>query len=308
MKDTPHQPSLMTSRCTMSEQKRRKRNRRDDHPPAMVLTKRDKQIIEMVYQCRVLRQDQIHALFFGASTSASQRRLALLFHHGFLTRVFLTVRASYMLSPALYMLDKRGAELLRMEFGYDDIAWTTKSNDVGQPFLEHTLAINDVRVAVMLACRQTKDFVLLDWRSEAQMKADYDRVTITPPKGRAAHISLIPDSFFVVQTPQGKAPFFLEVDRGTETTGRFQTKILAYQAYIQSGAYQQRYGFKSIRVLTTAPSLKRLEGLKIVTESAGGGQRYWFAVQGDISVQSALHEPIWWVAGQLVQVPLFTPA
>lgn len=271
----------------------------------MVLTARDRQIIEMVYQCRVLRQDQIHALFFGASTSSSQRRLALLFHHGFLTRVFLTARASYMLSPALYMLDKRGAELLRMEFGYDDIAWTTKSNDVGQQFLEHTLAINDVRVAVTLACRQLDGFELLEWRSEAQMKASYDRVTITPPKGRSEHISLIPDSFFVVQTPQGKAPFFLEVDRGTETTGRFQKKIFAYQGYIKSGAYQQRYGFKSIRVLTTAPSLKRLEGLKTVTESAGGGQRYWFAIHRDISSRSILHRAVWWVAGQAsLSVPL----
>lgn len=240
----------------MSEQpKRRKRNRRDDTPPAMILTARDRQIVEMVYQCRVLRQDQIHALFFGTSTSASQRRLALLYHHGFLTRVFLTARASYMLSPALYMLDKRGAELLRMEFGYDDIAWTSKSNDVGQQFLEHTLAINDVRVAFTLACRQREGFEVIEWRSEAQMKASYDRVTITPPKGRSELISLIPDSFFVVQTPQGKAPFFLEVDRGTETTGRFQTKIFAYQEYIKSGAYQQRYGFKSIRVLTTVPSI-----------------------------------------------------
>ncbi len=292
----------------MSEQpKRRKRNRRDDTPPAMVLTVRDRQIVEMVYQCRVLRQDQIHALFFGTSTSASQRRLALLFHHGFLTRVFLTARASYMLSPALYMLDKRGAELLRMEFGYDDIAWTSKSNDVGQQFLEHTLAINDVRVAFTLACRQLKGFEVLEWRSEAQMKASYDRVTITPPKGRSELISLIPDSFFVVQTPQGKAPFFLEVDRGTETTGRFQTKIFAYQEYIKSGAYQQRYGFKSIRVLTTVPSIKRLEGLKSVTEKAGGEQRYWFAVQSDISSQSVLYEDIWWVAGQSDQAPLFTP-
>lgn len=273
----------------------------------MILTARDRQIVEMVYQCRVLRQDQIHALFFGASTSASQRRLALLFHHGFLTRVFLTARASYMLSPALYMLDKRGAELLRMEFGYDDLAWTTKSNDVGQQFLEHTLAINDVRVAVTLGCRQIAGFELLEWRSEAQMKVSYDRVTITPPKERSEHISLIPDSFFVVQTPQGKAPFFLEVDRGTETTGRFQNKIFAYQAYVQSGAYQQRYGFKSIRVLTTVPSLKRLEGLKTVTERAGGGQRYWFAVQSDISAQSVLHKAIWQVAGQPQQSPLFTP-
>lgn len=276
----------------MSEQTRRKRNRRDENPPPMILTERDRRIVEAVYQCRVLRQDQIHALFFGASKAASQRRLALLYHHGFLTRVFLTVRASYMLSPALYMLDKRGAELLRSEMGYDDITWTSKSHDVGQPFLEHTLAINDVRVAVTIACR-THDYSLLDWRSEADLKGSYDRVTIQERSGSKELVSLIPDSFFVAQTPKGKAPFFLEVDRGTETTTRFQSKIRAYQAYVQTGAYEKRYGYKSVRVLTVAFSQKRLESLKTVTGEVGGKERYWFALHGEITPQSVFHASIW---------------
>lgn len=271
---------------------RRKRNRRDDNPPPMVLTERDKAIVEAVYRCRVLRQDQIHVLFFGASKAASQRRLALLYHHGFLTRVFLTVRASYLLSPALYLLDRRGAELLRSERGYDDITWTSKTHDVGQPFLEHTLAINDVRVAVTVACR-AHGYSLLDWRSEADLKGSYDRVPIQEQDGRNQVISLIPDSFFVVQTPQGKAPFFLEVDRGTETTSRFQSKIRAYQAYVQSGGYEKRYGYKSVRVLTTAFSTKRLESLKAVTGTVGGKERYWFALQGEITSQSVFDAPIW---------------
>lgn len=281
----------------MSEQTpRRKRNRRDAAPPPMILTERDKQIVEAVYQCRVLRQDQIHTLFFGASKAASQRRLALLYHHGFLTRVFLTVRASYMLSPALYMLDRRGAELLRSELGYDDISWTSKSHDVGQPFLEHTLAINDVRIAVTLACR-IHGYTLLEWRSEADLKGSYDRVVIQDKSGRKEDVSLIPDSFFVVQTAKGKAPFFVEVDRGTETTGRFQSKIRAYQSYILSGAYEKRYGYKGIRVLTIAFSQKRLDNLRTVTQDVGGKERYWFALHGEITPQSVLDDTIWSVAG-----------
>lgn len=289
----------------MSDQPiRRKRNQRDANPPPMILTERDKRIVEAVYQCRVLRQDQIHTLFFGASKAASQRRLALLYHHGFLTRVFLTVRASYMLSPALYMLDKRGAELLRSELGYDDIAWTSKSHEVGQPFLEHTLAINDVRVAVTIACR-THGYTLLEWRSEADLKGDYDRVTIQQRNGSKQLVSLIPDSFFALHTPKGKAPFFLEVDRGTETTGRFQDKIRAYQAYVQTGAYEKRYGYKSVRVLTVAFSQKRLESLKTVTEEVGGKERYWFALHPEMTPQSVFDEPIWMTAGSDIPMSLF---
>lgn len=283
---------------------RRKRNKRDDHPPPMLLTERDRQIVEMVYQCRVLRQDQIHGLFFGASKAASQRRLALLYHHGFLTRLFLTVRASYLLSPALYMLDKRGAELLRSERGYDDITWTSKTLDVGQQFLEHTLAINDVRVAITLACRSA-GYALVEWRSEADLKGKYDRVGIQQRDGSKETLSLIPDSFFVIQTPRGKAPFFLEMDRGTETTSRFQTKIRAYQAYVQSGMYEQRYGYKSVRILTVVLSEKRLESLKNVTEAVGGKERYWFALHGEITPQSVFHTPLWRAAGSDSSLPLF---
>lgn len=270
----------------------------------MILTERDKQIVEAVYHCRVLRQDQIHTLFFGASKAASQRRLALLYHHGFLTRVFLTVRASYMLSPALYMLDRRGAELLRSELGYDHITWTSKSRDVGQPFLEHTLAINDIRVAVTVACR-AHGYSLLDWRSEADLKGSYDRVSIQERSGGKQLVSLIPDSFFVVQTPKGKAPFFLEVDRGTETTTRFQSKIRAYQAYVQSGAYEKRYGYKSVRVLTVAFSQKRRESLKMVTGEVGGKERYWFALHGEITPKSVFDAPLWTTAGSEERISLF---
>lgn len=270
----------------------------------MILTERDKRIVEAVYQCRVLRQDQIHRLFFGTSKAASQRRLALLYHHGFLNRVFLTVRASYMLSPALYMLDRRGAELLRSELGYDDLTWKSKSHDVGQPFLEHTLAINDVRVAATIASKK-HGYSLLTWRSEADLKAEYDRVVIQEKNSGKQLVSLIPDSFFVVETTRGKSPFFLEVDRGTETTGRFQTKVRAYQAYVQSGAYEKRYGYKSIRVLTVTFSRKRLDSLKSATGEAGGKERYWFALHSDIHSYTLFDEPIWSIAGDTSQRTLF---
>ncbi len=66
----------------VEHQRRRKRHVRDENPEPMLVTERDVRIIEAVYQCRVLRQDQLHRLFFGSATSASQRRLMLLFQHG----------------------------------------------------------------------------------------------------------------------------------------------------------------------------------------------------------------------------------
>ncbi len=273
--------------------KRRRRDERDPHPPRMVLTKRDKAVIQTVYECRVLRQDQLQALFFGSQTSA-QRRLALLFHHGYLARQFLLVRGGIMNSRILYLLDRRGEELLRAEWGLEDVGWNRSHNEVSNDFIEHALAINDFRVAVTLACREF-EYRLLDWHSEWQVKQDYDRVRL---HGRGRPIAVVPDSYFALETPRGKTHFLLELDRGTMTTKRFRTKIEAYIAYYRSGGYERRYKTRSLRMLTVTLSKGRLDSLKKVTEEAGGKTWFWFGVLDELTPDTVLDAPVWHVAGQ----------
>jgi hypothetical protein len=286
---------------------RRKRNVRDSAPPPMELTGRDMQIIEAVYQYRLLRQDQLHTLFFGASKAASQRRLALLYHHGFLDRTFLSVRASYLLSPAIYLIDKRGIELLRGELGYEIARWQSEDKRIGQQFLEHTLAVNDVRVAITLAARQL-GYELLTWKSEAELKVDFDRVPLKDAFGKKQAVSLIPDGYFVLDTPLGKAHFFLELDRGTMTTKRFAAKIAAYTTYYRSGAYEQRYKTRSLRVLTVTLSEGRLVHLKKAAETVGADARFWFATHAQVTVQQVLSRSIWQIAGNEASMPLIAPS
>jgi hypothetical protein len=50
----------------------------------------------------------------------------------------LTVRASYLLSQALYVLDKRGTEVLRAERGMDGVKLHANTKELSQQFLEHT--------------------------------------------------------------------------------------------------------------------------------------------------------------------------
>src|SRR5258708_39691078 len=105
---------------------RRRRDQRVMNPSPMQLTTRDKAIIRAICDYRVLRQDQIQILFFGANPGArarAQKRLVKLFDHKYLARFFLPSRGGLMSSPVLYGLDKRGAELLQGEFGYDDLHW-----------------------------------------------------------------------------------------------------------------------------------------------------------------------------------------
>jgi hypothetical protein len=284
--------------------KRRKRDERQTTPSPMKLTTRDKEVVRAVHEYRVLRQDQIEALLFPHKASA-QRRLVKLYDYGFLERHFLPTRGGLMNSPILYSLDKRGIELLRAEFGYEDLNWYPSSKALKDDFLEHTMAINEVRVVVTLACRRL-GYQLLTWKGEGELKADYDRVAI-PVKGARREVSLIPDSYFVLDTPHGQAHFFLELDRGTMTTARFQTKIAAYISYQRSGAYERRYNTRSLRVLTVTLGPQRLANLKHLTEATGGQQWFWFAVLSDLNAEHVLSAPVWQLASWKGQAALIEP-
>src|SRR5258708_843191 len=210
---------------------RRRRDQRVANPVPMRLTDRDKQIILAVWLYRVLGQIQIQILFFR-SKNTCQRTLARLYLHGFLQRVFWPVVTGS--PPTLYVLDKKGVDLLKSEFGYDDLRWYPTSRILKGGFLEHTNAINDFRIAVTLAAQQC-GYALEIWKNESELKAQYDYVRIQTRFG-LKKTSVIPDGFFLLSSgPQSKARFFLELDRGTETTERFQTKVKAYIAYRESG-------------------------------------------------------------------------
>lgn len=280
------------------------RSRRANNPPSMRLMPRDLEILSAVAEYRILRQDQIQTLFFG-SKSTAQYRLSHLYQHGFLSRHFLPVQGGW--SPTLYTLDTRGREVLRVEYG--DAAPTDKASirDLKQEFLEHTLALNDVRIAFSLACR-APGLTLTTWLDEATLKVNYDRVAIRYPNGKRATVSLIPDSYCVIQTPQGTARFFIELDRGTMTTQRFAAKVLAYFAFVESGHYQQRYQSRSLRVLTITLSQKRLMNLKQVTEAVHGTQLFWFGKLSEIKAQDVFRSSLWRIAGREGVHLLIAPA
>jgi len=259
----------------------------------MRLTERDLDVIEAVHYYRVLKQNQLEALFFGSRATA-QFRLEKLYDHGFLDRKFLPVALGAGRSPTLYVLDRRGAELLRAERGYDNLTFYHTSKDLSAQFLDHTLAINDIMVAVVCGCRR-HGFQLEIWRGENQIKGDYDRVTIRGPN-RLEEAPILPDSYFTVVAQQRRHHFFLEVDRGTMPSARFRVKVLAYLAYHRSGGYERRYGTQSLRILTVVPGEKRLAQLQQATEAAGGNNRFWFTTAEYMTETAILTAPVWQLA------------
>lgn len=275
----------------MTDQKRMRRDKRSEAPPKMRLTQRDIEILQAVAEFRVMRQDQIQALFFK-SRSTAQFRLSHLYQHKFLDRHFLPVYTGS--SPTLYTLDRRGFSVLRAELGM--VRMPSWDPDTGLDFFAHTMALNDFRIAVMIACRKD-GFSLTQWLGESSLKSNYDRVTITDTKGKSHVVSLIPDSYFRIETPNGRGSFFLEIDMGTMTLGRFQNKIRAYVAYLRNRIYEARYQTKSLRILTVANNEARCANLKVAAEGLGAERLFWFADKSKITPETVLHSPIWHIAG-----------
>lgn len=274
------------------------RNKRVKKPPPMRLMQRDIEVIKAIHDYRVLKSDQIQELFFGSQSTASYR-LTRLFQHEYLDRNFLPTLGGLASSPILYALGKRGADILFTHYGLarEDLRRKLGKKELSPMFLEHILQINEFRIAVTLAAKEA-GYSMETWLDDAELKSDYDYVTVDTPTGRKAKVSLIPDSYFTLEVPQGRASFFLELDRGTMTLGRFQQKILTYKKYFSSGQYQRRYKTKSLRVLTITVSEKRLQNLKRKADEVDGGRVFWFTTLDQVRMDLILNTPIWHIAGQ----------
>ncbi len=267
----------------------------------MRLTPRDVRLIETLQRYRVLRRDQVQQLLFPSKNTANQR-LRLLHQHGYLARRRLPVEYGQGSGQALYLLAGRGAALLAERRGVDlaEIGWRRSHNHVSSPFLEHTLMVNDLRLAIELGARQRRD-TLETWLREEELKVRPDRVWIEAQPGQRRRVALVPDAYFRLIAGRQRASFFLEADRATEAQGRWTHKVRAYLAYVRSGAYLRRYGSRCLRVITVTTGERRLANLMRTTRQVCDPHSralFWFATQEQIAPQTVLHAPIWRVPGQ----------
>ena len=281
-------------------------HRRVKRPPPMQLTSRDRQLVQAVYEHRLLRQDQIQRLFFPSRNTAN-RRLQFLYQHGFLQRLALPIRLGEGRPQAVYALDARGADLIAARLGIDrgELHWQKAGAQASFYFLEHTLAINDFRIAITQAA-QRRGHRIVRWIDEREVKALQMRVPAPATDKHRRHLPVVPDSYFEYEAGSKRSGFFLEMDMGTMATKRFRDKVKAFLIYKRDGFYQRQFGIHSLRVLTVAPSPRRLRSLKRATEQAQGRALFWFTTQHAVEADQLL-QPAWQVAGTDAASRLFEP-
>ena len=261
---------------------RQPRFKRSTEVPSIRVTRRDREIIERVFEHRFLRSTHLHSLL-GGSRQQLLRRLQWLFHHGYLDRPRTQIDYYRSGSRAMvYGLGHRGAGLLEaeLEIPHGKVEWTTKNRTVTRYFLEHTLAVADVMIALESACRRHDGVELVlygDTRDEPlkwSVRVQHG--------GRTAEIGVVPDKVFGLRFANSPEItwFFLEADRATMPVHRhnlqqtsFSRKLLAYHETWRRGLMKNR--FPRFRVLTVTTSPERVEDLieanRALTQGKGSG-------------------------------------
>jgi hypothetical protein len=221
------------------------------------LTERDWDIIWTLARVRVATAAQLESLHFkGIAKRRVRRSLASLTDRRILgrlpRRIGRTIGGPHAGSSGhVYVLDVAGQRLASLADG----GRTRRPWALGGAFLDHSLAVTDVYVRLVLAERSGSLSIHTfvgepgTWRS-----------FLGPGGGR---VLLKPDAHVVLEVGSDENHWFFEVDLGTEHAPTIARKCDLYRHYWQSGTEDERTGVFP-RVLWLVPDKRRADVVRSV--------------------------------------------
>ncbi len=287
MGSTQSSPQKETSR-------RASRFERPEKPSPLVLQPRDREVLKAVYGHRFLSSGQIRDMFFGCITR-SNARMRKLWENECLDRHYLRPLAFHGSSQTIYSLGPRGVDMVTESLGMDR-AEVKRNRDkdcqLNPFFIEHILSINDFRISFQGAVEKHSELQFERWINERDIQDEYK----LHRNGRVVKHRIRPDGYGRYWYEGKLYSFFLELDRSTETDGKFEGKVRSYIDYSRSGRYYQTFGVRFFRVLTVTTTARRLSNLKRITEGIADGL-FWFVTLDEIR-EGKMFDAIWIRAGQ----------
>lgn len=207
-------------------------------------------------------------LYAPTSHSYTQARLKRLADAGYLQRIFLPRPTRTGSAPLVYTLARRGLGLLA-EWGspLDRRYRPAEVRETSYLYLAHTLALNDVLIALELLCRRDRRVGIAALQHEREFKLDPLRVRL--PDGMTTGV--IPDAWVDLRLTAGRQRYqecyAIELDRGTTEQKAWRRKVAGLIA-AAAGPYQQRFGTPSLTVVVVAtPGTRRRDELMRWTEA-----------------------------------------
>lgn len=187
----------------------------------MTLTKRDKDLLELIHKKKFLRRDQAQVYLSSFSSSdVLNKRIRLLYHNYFIDKIYPQVGLGKGSSKQILCLDKAGAILLHIPHFTKPIRYT--DNLAMLPiYWRHHLRIIDVEIILIEMCKR-RNFTLHTIEKEYILDAPEKRI--------------IPDLFIFIINKSGYV-CFIEIDMGTEDMIRLKNKIRDYEKYYLSNKW-----------------------------------------------------------------------
>ena len=224
------------------------------------LSERDLGIVSSLGQHRYLSARQIESLHFGGHASEltgariCRRVLARLTEARVLVRLERRAIGGVHAGSAsyLYALGSTGGRLLGKES-------RTRSREPSEAFLDHTLAVADLHIALVQAERQAA-LELIQTETEPDCWRRYIGI------GGASE-RLRPDLYVVTASGEFEHCWFVEVDLSTESLQAVVRKCAQYVAYRRSGVEERRSGTFPL-VVWSAPNARRRERIAGAIASA----------------------------------------
>ena len=265
--------------------KRRSRSIRPRNPERMALTERDKEILIRIWQDRMLYTSQIERIFFPSSQAANVR-LRRLWENGYLGRYFLPTLIFHGSSEALYLLDRKGVDVVSIGLGVQRmkilqgmryLKWKTGTKSFLLT-LDHTLATAEFRIAFEEAAADHPQVQYAGWTPERMCQEEYRTRKLMGGKVRG---KFRPDGYGQYWYHDRLFSFFVEVDLATMSNKAFAEKVQRYLDYSKSGSYEDRFGTRFFRVLVATVGTERLENMKKTTEKCTDSI-FWFTTLSQV--------------------------
>jgi hypothetical protein len=286
------------SKKPIAERLPRYRRAAPTEQPRFRLQDRDREIISLVHDFRVIPSGHIQRLIEG-SDQKILRRLQVLFHGDYIDRINLGNN-----EEIAYGLGNRGADLLA-DMGRIErrrIDWGQKNRQLTERFLEHAMMVTDFRAILTLALRAMPDIAIQTWMRDGELR---DEVLVDFRKS-----PVVPDGYFVLERRGQKAHYLLEGDQSTMSGRRFSRKLKAYLGYWREGRCREKLDASYFRVLTLTKSRERATNLCNIAEAVCRREEdpnarwlFWFACEQDYGFKNpaSVLDPIW-------RVPMDTSA
>ncbi len=277
MPDEITKPSSTSSPRTY----RRHLQRAKDEPPPLVIKPRDIELLRALWDHRFLTRELLIRLFPPdpektpahkrtetpkAPGSNLEKRLAKLFHHGYVDRFRTVVRGEL-----VYALGQAGAALLKdrqLNLPFLDTDWTQKNRQVTALFVEHTLMVVRFRAALALGAAKSPGLAIDVSLPESRAP----RASWSNSRHAQAYVN--PDAFVILREHDRtedaqRSAFFVEADRSTMALKRLRQKYAFYSALRSDRRHlEPPFEIPGFRVLTICKTNERaLSLLRLVAAS-----------------------------------------